>query len=176
MHFIKKSCKISCKSLACSYLLLINYSILIFSKRFIVKKIKLFYVYNINTHTIWFLLIFTISSVQSLSCVRLLATPWTAVCQVSLSITNSWSLLTLTSIALVITSNHLILCYPLLLLPSIFPSKTASFTNVFNICRLQAIFHVTLKDLLELQCLILNQVVSINALRNGLNNQIDFIR
>ena len=77
LHFIEKSCKISCKSLACSYLLLINYSILIFSKRLIVKKIKLFYVYNINTHNIWFLLIFTISSVQSFSCVRLLATPWT---------------------------------------------------------------------------------------------------
>ena len=69
------------------------------------------------------------------------------------------------SIELVMTSNHLILCHPLLLLPSIFPSKTASFTNIFTICKLQAIFHVTLKDLLELNYLILNQVVSINALR-----------
>ena len=49
-------------------------------------------------------------------------TPWTAACQVSLSITNSWSLLKLVSIELVMPSNHLILCCPLLLLPSIFPS------------------------------------------------------
>ena len=48
--------------------------------------------------------------------------PWTAACQASLSITNSWSLLKLMSIELVIPSNHLILCLPLLLLPSIFPS------------------------------------------------------
>ena len=49
-------------------------------------------------------------------------TPWTAACQAYLSITNSWSLLKLMSIELVIPSNHLILCHPLLLLPSIFPS------------------------------------------------------
>ena len=62
------------------------------------------------------------SSVQSLSHVRLFATPWTAACQASLSITNSWSLLRLTSIESAMPSNHLILCGPLLLLPSIFPS------------------------------------------------------
>ena len=50
------------------------------------------------------------------------ATPWTEACQASLSITNSWSLLKLTSIALMMPSNHLILCHPLILLPSIFPS------------------------------------------------------
>ena len=50
------------------------------------------------------------------------ATPWTAACQASLSITNSWSLLKLMSIELVMPSNHLILCRHLLLLPSIFPS------------------------------------------------------
>ena len=61
-------------------------------------------------------------SVQLLSCVRLFATPWTAACQASLSITNSWSLLKLTSVKSVMPSNHLILCHPLLLLPSIFPS------------------------------------------------------
>ena len=60
--------------------------------------------------------------VQSLSCVWLSVTPWTAVCQASLSITNSRSLLKLVSIELVMPSNHLILCHPLLLLPSIFPS------------------------------------------------------
>ena len=53
---------------------------------------------------------------------QLFATPWTAVHQASLSITNSQSLLKLTSIELVMPSNHLILCHPLLLLPSIFPS------------------------------------------------------
>ena len=63
-----------------------------------------------------------VSSVQSLSLVRLFATPWTAARQASLSITNSPSLLKLTSIQSVMPSNHLILCCPLLLLPSIFPS------------------------------------------------------
>ena len=60
------------------------------------------------------------SSVQSLSCVRLFVTPWTAACQASLSITNSQSLLKLMSIESVRPSNHLILCRPLLP-PSIFP-------------------------------------------------------
>ena len=62
------------------------------------------------------------SSVQSLSRVRLFATPWTARCQASLSITHSRSLLKLMFITLVMPSNHLILCCPLLLLPSIFSS------------------------------------------------------
>ena len=62
------------------------------------------------------------SSVQSLSRVRLFVTPWTAACQASLSITNSQSVLKLVSIELVMRCNHLILCHPLLLLPSIFPS------------------------------------------------------
>ena len=63
-----------------------------------------------------------LSSVQWLSRVRLFATPWTAACQASLSITNSQSLPKLMSIESVMSSNHLILCCPLLLLPSIFPS------------------------------------------------------
>ena len=62
------------------------------------------------------------SSVQSLSCVRLFAIPWTAACQASLSITSSWSLFKLMSIETVMPSNHLILCCPLLLLASIFPN------------------------------------------------------
>ena len=62
------------------------------------------------------------SSVQSLSRVRIFATPWTAARQASLSITNSWRLFKLMSIKLVKSSNHLIFCHPLLLLPSIFPS------------------------------------------------------
>ena len=64
----------------------------------------------------------TISSVQSLSHVRLFATPWTAAHQASLSFTISQIFLKLMLIELVIPSNHLILCRPLLLLPSIFPT------------------------------------------------------
>ena len=64
----------------------------------------------------------SISSVQSLNHVRLFVTPWTAVCQASLSITNSQSSPKLMSIESVMWSNHLILCHPLLLLPLIFPS------------------------------------------------------
>ena len=60
--------------------------------------------------------------VQSLSCVWLFVTPWTAACQASLSFTVSWSLLKLMSIESVMPCNHLILCCPLLLLPSFFPS------------------------------------------------------
>ena len=66
------------------------------------------------------------SSFQSLSRVRLFATPWTAACRASLSITNSQTLPKLMSIESVMQSNHLILCLPLLLLPSIFP-KSGSF-------------------------------------------------
>ena len=73
------------------------------------------------------------SSVQSLSHVRLFATPWTATHQVSLFITNSQSLLKLISIELVIPSNHLIPCCPLLLLPSIFPSIRV-FSNESALC------------------------------------------
>ena len=62
------------------------------------------------------------SSVQPLSHVQLFATPWTAASQASLSITNSWSLLKLMFIESVMPYNHLILCHPLLLLPSIFLS------------------------------------------------------
>ena len=76
---------------------------------------------------------FPLSSVQSLSCVRLFATPWTAVCQASLSITNSWSLLKLMSVDLVMPSNHLVLCRPLLLPPSIIPSIRV-FSNESVLC------------------------------------------
>ena len=73
------------------------------------------------------------SSVQSLSRVRLFATPWIAALQVSLSITNSQSLLKLMSIESVMPSSHLILCRPLLLLPSIFPSIRV-FPNKSALC------------------------------------------
>ena len=68
------------------------------------------------------LTVFQFSSVQSLSHIRLFVTPWTAARQVSLSITNTWSLLKLMNIESVMPSKHPILCHPLLLLPSIFPS------------------------------------------------------
>ena len=68
------------------------------------------------------------SSVQSLHCVQLFAIPWTAAGQASLSITNSRSFLKVMSIESVMPSNHLILCRPLILPPSIFPS-----TRVFSL-------------------------------------------
>ena len=71
--------------------------------------------------------------VQLLSHVQLFATPWTAACQASLSFTMSWSLLKLMSIESVMPSNHLILCCPLLLLPSIFPSIKV-FSNELVLC------------------------------------------
>ena len=73
------------------------------------------------------------SSVQSLSCVRLFATPWTAAHQASLSTTNSQSLLKLMSIESVMPSNHLILCRSLLLLTSIYPSIRV-FSNESVLC------------------------------------------
>ena len=69
-----------------------------------------------------FILYWSISTVQWLSCVWLFATPWTVAHQASLSITSSWSLPKLMSIELVMPFNNLILCHPLSLLPSIFPS------------------------------------------------------
>ena len=73
----------------------------------------------------------SISSVQLLSSV--FANPWTAACQASLSITNAQNLLKLMSIESVMPSNHLILCRPLLLLPSIFPSIRV-FSNESDLC------------------------------------------
>ena len=73
------------------------------------------------------------SSVQLLSCVWLFATPWTAARQASLSITNSCSLLKLMSTELLMPSNHLILCHPLLFLPSIFPIIRV-FSNELALC------------------------------------------
>ena len=81
---------------------------------------------SIFHHYIWY-------SVQLLSQAWLFATPWTAARQASLSITNSWSLLKLMSIESAMPSNHLILCRPLLLLPSIFPSIRV-FSNESLLC------------------------------------------
>ena len=81
----------------------------------------------------FFTLSFQFSSVQSLSRVRLFVTPWIAARQASLSITNSWSSLRLTSIESVMPSSHLILCRPLLLLPPIRPS-IGVFSNESTLC------------------------------------------
>ena len=75
----------------------------------------------------------SISSFQSLSHVQLFVTPWTTARQASLSITNFWSFPKLMSIESVMPSNHLILCHPLLLLPSIFPSIRV-FSNESAVC------------------------------------------
>ena len=82
---------------------------------------------------IYFWLCWIFSSVQLLSHVQLSATPWTAARQASLSITNSQSLPKLTPIESVMPSNHLILCRPLLLPPSIFPSISV-FSNESVLC------------------------------------------
>ena len=73
---------------------------------------------------------FAIVVVQSLSCVLLFMIPWTAACQASLSFTVSQNLLKLMSIESVMLSNHLILCHPLLLLPSIFPNIRVFFNEL----------------------------------------------
>ena len=78
--------------------------------------------FSIHAVTNYHKLLTAFSSVQSLSYVQLFATPWTAVRQASGSITNFQSLLKLLSIESVMPSNYLILCHPLFLLPSIFPS------------------------------------------------------
>ena len=83
-----------------------------------------------------FLCICVVSSAQSLSCVKLFGTPWIAARQASLSITNSQSLLKLMSMELMMPSNHLILCRPLLLPPSVFPSiRVLSNESVLHIRR-----------------------------------------
>ena len=82
-----------------------------------------------HTHTPF---IYEFSSIQSLSCVELFATPWTAACQAFLSVTNSQSLLKLMSIQSVMPSNHLIFCHPLLLSSSFSGSKV--FSNELVLC------------------------------------------
>ena len=87
------------------------------------------------THIYSMLYIFSVSSVQLLSHVWLIVTPWTAARQVSLSITNSWSLFKLMPIESVMPSNHLILCRPLLLPPSIFSaSGSLQLSQFFALC------------------------------------------
>ena len=115
------------------------------------------------------------SSDQSLSDVRLFATPWTAAHQANLSITNSQSLFKLMSIELVMPSNHLIHCYPLLL-PSIFPSiRVSSSESVLHITwpkywsitsvsvlpmNIQGLFPLELTGLISLQSKGLSRIFS----------------
>ena len=94
---------------------------------YIYKCIDFIYLY---THTHTHISIYIVAVVQSLSCVPLFVTPWTATCQTSLYFTIFWSLLKLMSIELVMPSNHLILCCPLLLLLSEFPRMYVSASQV----------------------------------------------
>ena len=87
---------------------------------YIILYFTLFIWWKVELHTDWGCC-FQFSSVQLLSRVQLFSSPWTAAHQASLVITNCWSSLKHMSIELVMPSNHLILCHPLLLLPSIFP-------------------------------------------------------
>ena len=81
-----------------------------------------FHIFLYSFNFLKFNFYFVVVAVQLLSHVRLFVTPWTAALQVTLSISNSWSLLKLMSIESVMLSNHLILCRPLLFPPSVFPS------------------------------------------------------
>ena len=85
------------------------------------------------------------SSVQPLSRVRLFVTPWTVSRQDSLSITNSWSLLKLMSIELVMSFNHLVLCRPFLLPPSIFPSIRVFSNESSSSHQVAKVFYSTIK-------------------------------
>ena len=89
---------------------------------FLLPSLPSFLSLSLSLAFLSFHLTFRISSAQLLSHVQLFATSWTVARQVSLCITNSWSLLELMSIESVMPTNHLILCHPLILLPSIFPS------------------------------------------------------
>ena len=92
------------------------------SYRYSESKLLTMYFSSLAQHNSYILSWVQFSSVQLLSCVRLFATPWIAARQASLSITNSRSSLKLTSIKSVMSSSHLILCHPLLLLPPVPPS------------------------------------------------------
>ena len=92
-----------------------------------IKSLTVFIVSPSNCHEVMS------KSVQSLSRFWLFETPWTTACQASLSINNSWSLSKLMSIESVMPSNHLILCHPFILLPSIFPSVRV-FSNESALC------------------------------------------
>ena len=100
---------------------------------------------------------------QSLSHVQLFATPWTAACQASLSITNSQSPPKLMSIESVMPSNHLILCRPLLLLPSVFPSIRVFSLKLCNIISSKT----SIKHQYSCSWVILNKVVQKGTFKEG---------
>ena len=106
-----------------------NYTVSIYLGLFTLFIFILLYICIFISHTKSFFR----KSVQSLSHVWLFVTPWTAACQASLSITNSWTLLKFMSIESVIPSNHVILCHPLLLLPSIL-ANIRVFSNESGLC------------------------------------------
>ena len=91
----------------------------------------LFLIMTVMNNRWWERIRNVLSSVQSINCVWLFVTPWTAACQGSVSIKNSWSLPKLMSIEPLMPYNHLILCHPLLLSPSIFPRV---FSNKSVLC------------------------------------------
>ena len=98
------------------------------------------------------IIFYKISSVQLLSHVRLSVTPWTAARKASLPIINSGSLLKLISIESVMPSNHLILCHPLLLLPSIFPSiPFASGGQSIGVSASTSVLPLTIQDWFPLE-------------------------
>ena len=99
----------------------------------VIKKLPASKSPELDGFTYEFLQRLQISLVQTLSCVQLFATPWTAAHDASLSITHSQSLLKLMSIVLVMPSSHFILCHPLLLLPLIFPNIRI-FSNESVLC------------------------------------------
>ena len=106
------------KKLDLHFQLLLNYSLYLFSYCFfLLLNVGLFVSKGKSIVSM-----LAVPVIQSLSHVRLSAIPWTAACQASLSFTISWSLVKLMPIESVIPFHHLILCHPLLCLPSIFPS------------------------------------------------------
>ena len=98
------------------------FSVLVYRNTFVKIDILLWDIIDLVSSAKTFVYKIIFSSLQSLSCVWLFVTPWTAACQASLCITNSWNLLKLMSITTVMPSSHLILCRPLLLLAPIPPS------------------------------------------------------
>ena len=108
----------------------------------------LFLIWHLINKNVWILKI-QFSSVQSLTRVWLFATLWTAARQTSLSITNSWSLLKLTSIQLMMPSKHTILCHPILLPPPIF----SSIRNFFN----ELVLHIRLYHAQYVQAMFLGK-------------------
>ena len=104
-----------------------------FSLHFVPNKTLQSHIVHLFSWQAEFFLYIIVLVVQLLSCVRLFATPWIAACQASLSFTVSQSLLKFMSIESVILSKHRILCHPLFLLPSIFPSIRV-FSNESAVC------------------------------------------